>query len=234
MPHNRFYINAPLKGRIFLYGDEYRHLSRIMRKKEGDIVELINGQNVLAIGKVVRTGSSGALIDIVKVKGGKTCLPPLILIQALPKPSLLEWIIQKGTELGVSQFYLYVSTLSEQREPSSMQMKRYHNILIASIKQCGRTDIPTINIGFPELTVPLFFGDLSTEAPLLFTKATLPAALVIGPERGFTAKELERLRQKGEGVSLSPYILRADTAAIAALSILVNSASSQESQAENL
>jgi len=153
----------------------------------------------------------------------KPLIPQLILIQALIKNSSLEWIIQKGTEIGVSQFYFYPSALSIKQKLSSIQIQRYQRILISSLKQCNRLDLPAIKLGFPLLNIPLFFGDLNEEAPLLSQKTQLPAALVIGPEKGFTKKEIEELKTKGQGVRLAPYILRAETAAITGLSLLANS-----------
>jgi 16S rRNA (uracil1498-N3)-methyltransferase len=222
MPHNRFYIDSPLKKRISLQGDEHHHLFRVMRKKVGDIIELINGRNILAFGKILSISKKDALIDIIKTEIHKPLLPPMILIQALPKPPLLELIIQKGTELGVSEFYLFPSTLSEKKELSPTQIKRLNHILISAMKQCGRFDLPTIEMGFPKLDIPLFFGDLSEKAPLLSQKTGLPAALAIGPEKGFTEKEIHKLQEQGQGVRLAPYILRTETAAITGLSILAN------------
>jgi len=223
MPHDRFYIDTPLKDQISLQGDEHHHLARVMRKKVGDTIELINGRDTLALGKIQNISKKESLIDIIKTETHEPLLPPLILIQALPKLPLLELIIQKGTELGASQFFLYPSALSEKKELSPTQMNRLHHILISALKQCGRFDLPTITIGFPNLDIPLFFGDLSEGAPLLSQKAKLPAALAIGPEKGFTEKELQELKEKGLGVRLSPYTLRTETAAITGLSILANS-----------
>jgi len=220
VPHDRYYLDAPLTNQITLDGDEFHHLTRVMRKKAGDPIELVNGRGALAQGKILNIAKREATIAINKTETHKPALPPLILIQALPKLPLLELIIQKGTELGVSTFYLYPSSRSEKKELSTTQLKRLNHILISAMKQCGRFDLPTIEMGFPNLTIPLFFGDLTEGAPPLSQKATLPAALVIGPEGGFTEKELQQLRKKGQGVRLAPYTLRTETAAITGLSIL--------------
>ena len=220
MPHDRFYIDTPLKNRVCLQGDELHHLFRVMRKKPGDVVELVNGRGDLAEGVVFNVSREKAEIDIVKVQTIPPALPKLILIQALPKPPLLDMIVQKGTELGVSKFYLYPSERSEKKHLSPAQIKRLNHILISAMKQCGRLDLPSIETGFPKLDIPLFFGDLNKEVSPLLEKALLPAALVIGPEGGFTEKEIEKLKEKGQGVRLAPYILRTETAAITGLSIL--------------
>ncbi|MDJ0651885.1 MAG: RsmE family RNA methyltransferase [Simkaniaceae bacterium] len=220
MPHERFYIDAPLEGTLLLEGAEFHHLSRVMRKREGDKIELVNGKNALALVHIASLQTGYAELSILKTEEKAPALPPLILVQALPKLSNLELIIQKGTELGVSTFYLYPSTLSEKKELSDKQKKRLHHILIGAMKQCGRLDLPEIKWGFPKLEGNIYYGDLSKKAPSLASIGTLPATLIIGPEKGWTKEEIEKFARQGKGVSLGPYILRTETAALAGLSIL--------------
>lgn len=219
MPHDRFYIDAPLEGNVVLDGEEFLHLSRVMRKKEGDRIELVNGKNILAQGSIEEISKREARVAVSHQEEKTPLLPSLKLIQALPKMAHLELIIQKGTELGVSHFYLYPSAYSEKKELSNNQTRRLKTILIGAMKQCGRLDLPVLEWGFPSLEGDVYFGDVAPDAPSL-TGASLPATLIIGPEKGFTHEEIETLRTQGKGVRLSPYILRAETAAIAGASIL--------------
>lgn len=218
MPHDRFFIDASLEGTLTLEGEEFLHLSRVMRKKEGDTVELVNGKHTLALAKITQLEKRCAHLQVTSSETKEPLLPPLKLIQALPKMSHLELIIQKGTELGVSHFYLYYSALSEQKELTDNQKRRLHIMMVGAMKQCGRLDLPSIEWGFPPLEGDVYFGDLSSKTPL--SGATLPATFIVGPEKGFTDEETQELHTKGKGVSLSPYTLRAETAAIAAVSIL--------------
>lgn len=220
MPHDRFYIDAPLEGTLTLEGEEFRHLSRVMRKQAGENVELINGHHLLGLANIESLHKSYATLTILNVEEKKPMLPSLTLVQALPKLSNLEWIIQKGTELGVSSFYLYPAARSEKKELSENQKKRLHSILIGAMKQCGRLDLPNVYWEFPKLSGTVYFGDLKKDAPPLSSLGNLPATLVIGPEKGFTDEELHDLASQGTGVSLGPYVLRAETAALAGLSIL--------------
>lgn len=222
MPHDRFYIDAPLKEKetLSLEGEEFNHLFRVMRKREGEGVELINGKGFLASARIESLNKLYAELFVIKTKETKPALPSLILVQALPKLSHLELIIQKATELGVSTFYLYPSTLSEKKELSQNQKKRLQQILIGAMKQCGRLDLPEIKWGFPKLEGNVYYGDLTEKAPPLSKVGDLPATLIIGPEKGFTQEELKSLRKQGQGVSLGPYILRSETAALAGLAIL--------------
>ena len=223
MPHDRFYIDAPLKGEVLLDGEEFHHLSRVMRKKEGDVVELLNGKNTLALATLSSISKREASLIVTQSEDKKPLLPPLKLIQAIPKLSHLELILQKGTELGASHFYLYPSSLSEKKELSANQKRRLQLILIGAMKQCGRLDLPILEWGFPPLEGKVFFGDLSLDAPSLSEVASLPATFIVGPEKGFTKEEVAELHIKAQGVRINPYTLRAETAAIAGLAILAQS-----------
>ncbi len=220
MPHDRFYIDAPLKGEVLLGGEEFCHLSRVMRKKKGDVVELFNGKNTLALATISRVSKYEAALVVTHSEDKKPLLPPLKLIQAIPKMSHLELILQKGTEIGASHFYLYPSALSEKKKFSDNQKRRLHLILVGAMKQCGRLDLPILEWGFPSLEGNVFFGDLSANTLFLSEVALLPATFIVGPEKGFTKEEVVDLRTKAQGVCITPYVLRAETAAIAGLAIL--------------
>lgn len=224
MPHDRFYIDSPLEDTVILEGEELHHLAHVMRKKEGDEIELVNGKNSLAIGTITAIDKKKAAITLNHVETREPLLPNLTLIQALPKLPLLELVLQKGTELGVSHFYIYSAERSEKKDLSPNQEKRLQTIVIGAMKQCGRLDLPSIQWGFPIIIGPAFFGDLRPGAPTLSSVATLPATLIIGPEKGFSNKETIFLEKIAQGIRITPYTLRTETAAIAGLSILAGSA----------
>ncbi|NRA90938.1 MAG: 16S rRNA (uracil(1498)-N(3))-methyltransferase [Simkaniaceae bacterium] len=222
MPNDRFYIDTQLEGTLSLEGEEFNHLSRVMRKKVGDFIELVNGMDASAKAKVLEISKKEALLEVMEVKTFPPLLSKLTLIQALPKMHNLELILQKGCEIGATDFYLYPSNLSEKKELSNNQQKRLSHILIGAMKQCGRLDLPKIHFGFPPLNGPTYFGDLSENAPLLSSLHEKDATLIIGPEKGFTESEIQELRKKAIGVKITPYTLRAETAAIAGLAILAS------------
>lgn len=226
MPIDRFYLeDIPEAGqRVALSGEEFHHLSRVMRKKEGDVVALINGKGLLARATFLSLEKRDATLIIDSVTSQKPLVPPMILIQALPKLSHLEWILQKGTELGASAFHLFPSARSEKTSLSDTQQKRLRLILIGAMKQCGRLDLPTLHFAshLKNLSLPkgnAFFGDLRASQPL--TKKEPPYLIFIGPEKGFTEEEHQLLERHfgAEGIRLHPYTLRAETAAIAALTL---------------
>ncbi|WP_420420919.1 RsmE family RNA methyltransferase [Simkania sp.] len=226
MPADRFYLKESFNQGdiVFLEEEEFHHLSRVMRKKEGDAIELVNGMGALAQAKLLQIEKRKASLEILETSKHEPLLPPLILIQALPKLSHLDWIIQKGTELGASSFYLFPSERSEKDSLSNNQWKRLKLIAIGAMKQCGRLDLPSIHFAsdLDGLSLPeghAFFGD--PEAEISLPKGKAPYLLFIGPEKGFSHEEYKNMREKfkAQAVKLHPYILRAETAAIAALTL---------------
>src|SRR5690606_11541255 len=133
--------------------------------------------------------------------------------QAIPRSNRLETILEKGTELGVTSFWLFPADKSERTECKEEQLERYRLILISALKQCGRLFLPSIEWRPPlskwkELPAPLFFGDLSKDAAPL-DQAPPSLIFAIGPESGWSAKEIDQLHAlEGKGICLSPHILR--------------------------
>ena len=144
--------------------------------------------------------------------------------------SNLDWVIEKGTELGAAEFWLFPGMRSEIAELKSTILTRLNHLAIAAMKQSGRLDLPAIHLKPPLLQWKpiegtLLFGDLTSEAPYLWTLEpidTLPAVLFIGPEKGFDPREEEFLRKtlKAKGVCLYRNIFTAETAPLVALSLI--------------
>lgn len=224
MPSNRFYIDADLKnGTLTLEGEEFHHLSRVMRLQENDAVEVVNGRGTLALTTVQTIGKNQATL---KIDSLQTADKPreIILAQAIPRMNHLEWIIEKGTELGASSFWLFPGDYSEKKELSSNQEDRLKALSIAAMKQCGSLFLPSILIK-PPLTawtpIPgsLFYGDTRKNAPKLPNTFKDPITIFIGPEKGFSKAEIDILEHKlkAQGVKLHENILRTETAGIVAL-----------------
>jgi 16S rRNA (uracil1498-N3)-methyltransferase len=233
MPHNRYYLDAPLEenANVTLCGDEHHHLSRVLRSKKGDSVELINGRGTLALAEIIELKKQTTELSVRGLIEQRPAPPPLILAQAIPRMASLEWIIEKGTELGATAFWLFPGLLSEKHALSETQQKRLKHLSISSMKQCGRLDLPPILLAPPLLDWgptegTLLFGDTDGRAPYLWSvpliKASLPMIFFIGPEKGLDPKERHFLTQtlKATGVRLHPNILRAETAPLAALSLI--------------
>jgi 16S rRNA (uracil1498-N3)-methyltransferase len=230
MPHDRFFIDHLLQPgmTVTLIDEEAHHLQKVMRKKWGDYVELVNGRNQIAEAQVEAIQKKGIVLMVHKV-GAKTPPPfPLIICQALPRINRLDVIIEKGTELGMNALWLFPGMRSEKKELTDSQWRRLKALSISSMKQCGRLDLPEIVLKPPLLTwslqnFPGYYGDLSENAPTLFSvyPKNTAALFFIGPESGFTQQEEAHLKKLNiKGVKLHPNILRTDTAPLAVLSIL--------------
>ena len=220
MPHNRFFVETPFHPHQEIdLQEEGRHL-KVMRIREGDTIELVNGQNQLAHA----TLSGPKQAKIVSVEEKKPPFP-VILCQAIPRQNRLDTIVEKGTELGMTELWLFPGKRSEKK---GVQLPRLKQITIAAMKQCGRLDLPKIIVMPPlhewePLNHPAYFGDLSEEAPPFLSAIEKKEALAffVGPEAGFTPEEVEDLKRIGaQGVKLHPWILRTDTAPLVALSLI--------------
>ena len=220
MPAERFYIDAELIGTLELEGAELHHLAHVMRIQVKEIVELVNGRGALATAQVTALSRQRATLTVLRAVQTPPPLSSLTLAIPFMRLSKLEWVIEKGTELGAGGFWLYPAAHSEKGGLSPHQLERLSHLAIAAMKQCGRLDLPLLKIilAFEELfkaPSPHLFGDTREGAkPLSFHET---GTLITGPEKGFSERELEILEKRGEAVSLHKNILRAETAPIVAL-----------------
>jgi 16S rRNA (uracil1498-N3)-methyltransferase len=234
MPKQRFFLPTTftLGTSIEVQGEELHHLTRVMRNEIGDSVELINGKGDLAEGTITKILPKMAWMEISALTQEKPKNYSITLLQAIPKKNHLDFILEKGTELGVDHFYLIASQHSEKNSFTPPQMERMEHLLISATKQCGRLYLPSIQI-FSSLqklsSIPqkCFFGDLRKEAPSFISQLEIcplvgSFGFFIGPEKGFSLEELAYLENpyQAKGVSLHKNVLRTETAAIAALAIL--------------
>lgn len=223
MPSDRFYFKGPLSGDITLEDSEFHHL-RVSRIDINEEVEIVNGQGALATAKLTAINKRSAHLQILKTHTIPHSAHQIILSIPYMRPSKLEYVIEKGTELGADAFHIYPAYHSEKSTLSPNQLERLHNLSVSALKQSGRLYLPAIELyaNFQRLlSTHLLYGDTNPSAPSLLS-VELPSTIVFvtGPERGFTAEEISLLSTKGKGVSLNPNTLRAETAPLAALSIL--------------
>ncbi len=235
MPDNRFYLPEQFSNdkRVVLKGQESHHLSSVMRVKSGDIVELVNGKNALAKGKVISADKAQTTLEILSVEEKHPPSPQIILAQALLRPNRLELVIEKGTELGISSFALFPSKNSELSSLSENKRKRIYDLAIGALKQCGRLDLPTITFldKLSELKTlgakHLLLADPSLGKQKLncyisdLGKTKDSILLLIGPEKGWHNDEIAFFIKElnATPVLLHENVLRAETAALCAASL---------------
>ena len=239
MPSERYFIDTDFapQQELSLVGSEFHHLAHVMRTRKGDIVALINGRGGLAKGRVIGIGKDKGVIQIEEVEEENRPSCRLVLAQALSKQHRMEFILEKGTELGVDSFWLFPGDHSQKKECYPSQIERATHIIISAAKQCGRLYLPTIILKPPlkewsDLHQGCsFFGDLDPAAPLFETawknqvegssSINYPIIFITGPEGGLSNEEESFLKeQHATGVKLHSNILRAETASIMSLSLL--------------
>lgn len=233
MPAERYFVDAILKANdeIQIADQEFHHLKHVMRTRKGDFVELVNGKGALANATVTDILKDKAILKIESAAQAAKPQNQIILAQAIPKPNRLDYILEKGTELGTDAFWLFPSTHSVKKEFSPNQEVRMRTQVITAMKQCGRLFLPEIILKPPiekwdPFSEGAFFGDVDPQATLFWEiwqnyKVGKTVVFCIGPESGFTEEEEELLREKGAmGVKLHENILRTDTAPLVALSLM--------------
>lgn len=230
MPAERYYFPSTYTKdeEISLEGQEFHHLVNVMRTRKGERVELVNGNGQRAEGTVVSLEKKRAVILIEHLTHKEDKGRRLILAQGIPRFARLEYILEKGTELGMTEIWLFPGMHSEKGEFSANQQERMQTILVSAMKQCGRLYLPKLSIlpalkKWKDFPSNGFFGDVHPEAPRLNPtelESMNEVIFFIGPESGFDKSEVEVLRQHHiRGVTLHHNILRTDTAAIVALAL---------------
>ncbi len=235
MPEYRFFINDPLREDARIAPDpmEFHHMIRVMRVKEGEQIEVINGQGILAYAIVETVEKKRAFLRIVK-RTDSSPSPSLQIGIALLQGSRYETFFEKGTELGITSFLLFPGDRSKKKAISDSLQQRFMQIAISALKQSGNLYLPKLQIMPPlhqwkTFPNPTFFGDFSDETPIfeqLFfasQSSEQPAAplFLVGPESGFSQREETLLRNKGAlPVRLHTHILRSETAALMAASLM--------------
>jgi 16S rRNA (uracil1498-N3)-methyltransferase len=197
-----------------------------MRRRPGDPVHLFNGQDGEWQGRILRLRRAEAEFAAERQIRAQTTEPDLWLLFALLKRDATDMVVQKATELGVSAL---LPVLTERSVSARTNQDRLRTIATEAAEQSERLTVPGIALPQPLPHVlagwhpprTLFAAVERIGAPAL-TPACSPAALLIGPEGGFSPRELDLLRQYPfvAMVTLGPRILRAETACIAGLAVL--------------
>lgn len=216
---------------------EIRHIRRVLRMGEGDAVVLFDGEGKENRAFITRI-SPGQVILTLAPEGASARAESslrVLLGMALLKSSQFEWLLQKATELGVSEVLPFSSSrVVPRREegPSQARLARWQKIVAHAAGQCGRTLVPKVHpscsfeevlrAGWGEAT-RIFLWEKEETKTLsdALTEANLEIFLLVGPEGGFSDEEALRAQEAGFlPVRLGPRILRAETAAIAGVTLL--------------
>ena len=214
-------------------GEAAHHLGRVLRAQAGQLYELSDGERVW-LSRIESVGRDRVQFALVEELPAVQPNLDITLLVALVKFDTFEWAIEKATELGVTTIVPLAAERSEKAllAAAAKRAERWKKILLEASQQSRRVRVPTLQS--LRLLDEAFSGDsrgarlcLSerAEAPSLKTALssvkTLSVTLAIGPEGGWTDRELEIVRQnRFSEVSMGRLILRTETAVIAALASL--------------
>ncbi len=209
--------------------DQSRYLTQVMRLKAGDELLVFNGRDGEWRCTVAEVLKRGVVLRVEERVREQVSPPDVHLLIAVVKKSALEFAVEKATELGAARISLVIT---QRTQTSHVRMDRLDAIAEESAEQTGRMDVPLVDtprkldevLAGWEPGRRLMFCDETGGAvagPALTAAGAGPWAILIGPEGGFSLDEGERLRALpyATAVSLGPRILRADTAATAALTL---------------
>ena len=231
----RLHVTSPLApgGAVAPTLDQSRYLTQVMRLKVGDDLLVFNGRDGEWRASVAEVLKKGVILRAGEQVRPQAYGPDLELIVAVVKKARVETIVEKAAELGARRVRLVIT---QRTNADRIRLDRLDAIAEEAAEQTGRLDVPlvddpvkldTLLDGWdarPDSGRRLMFCDETGGAPAIgaLTKAGEgPWAILIGPEGGFSPEEGERLRALPftTAVSLGPRILRADTAAIAAMTL---------------
>lgn len=220
--------------RLVLPAEEARHALRALRLRSGERVRLVDGEGREGVGRLRDAGRGRVAVELDSLGGGESLVRHLALAAPWMKsPARLDWLIEKGTELGLHSFHLYRAERSVKRtlRDPELRRKRWRALARAAMKQAGRAWWPRLGLygSLGEILrenagAQIYLADAA--GPRAFsTRAEAPRSdmllLVVGPEGGLTEREVAQLSARdARPVGLGPLRLRVETAALA-LSVII-------------
>ena len=210
-----------------------RHLTSVLRMSTGQEVVIFNGQGGEFRGQLVEAKKGSASVQInhfdkIDIESPLT----LHLGIGISRGERMDWIVQKATELGVTQITPLFSERCEVKltgDRLSKKVRHWQQVAISACEQCQRNGLPTIN---SPTTLQTWPADCSEDLKLLLYhraanrlqdlgQSAASVALLVGPEGGFSDREIDQVMHEGfQPLALGPRVLRTETAPIAAISIL--------------
>jgi len=208
------------------------HAMRVVRLSAGDALTLFDGTGGEYPATLVRAGRDGAIVRVgPRLDIERESSLAVTLAQAIAANDAMDYAIRKAVELGAAAIQPLVSERSAPLpcgERGEKRLAHWRGVVVAACEQCGRNRVPPVA---PPIALPSLLTAwkgaallLAPEAATPFASLVQPAApiaLVVGPEGGFSERELGAAQTAGfQCVSLGPRILRTETAAVAALSAM--------------
>lgn len=227
------------KEQVEIKQDDMHHIKTVMRMEVGDRLECVHPSGAVAECEIKEYVENSIVLHIKAWLDENTELPVLVTIaQGLPKKDKLELVLQKGTELGAVEFLLYEadrSIVQWDKKKQAQKLTRYNRIVKEASEQCHRQQVPNISVtplqeiiqhenNHYDMILFAYEEEAKKASYSSFHRVLREVTrgsricLIIGPEGGFSEKEVQLLKQfQAKPVRLGPRILRTETAALYAL-----------------
>jgi len=236
MTRRRWIADTRTETTATLTGEQAAHLARVLRAQPGQIFDVV-ADGFLHRAEVVSVNEQEVVFALHEELEAEAALP-VDLLMAVFKFDHMEWGIEKATELGAARITPVIARRTEKHlaQAAAKRVERWRRIVLEAAKQSRRTDVPVVDdpvalklaLGGVTASTKLLLAETEQEQSLLnelasqrVSESEEPAvALAIGPEGGWTPEEMALFSENGwRHVTLGPRILRAETAAIAALAV---------------
>ena len=220
----RLFVRSPLAegARIDLDAGQANYLGNVMRLGEGAELLAFDGSSGEWIARIAEAGKKRMALAVGRRTREPETISDVWLAFAPVKRNQTDWLVEKATELGVARL---IPVMTRRTIAERVKLERLEAIAIEAAEQCGRTRLPAIEapVQLAQLLKQggrqLYFADEGGGDPAASTFKPGAATILVGPEGGFTDEERAAIRAVPTAVpiSLGPRILRAETAALAAL-----------------
>jgi 16S rRNA (uracil1498-N3)-methyltransferase len=220
----RLFVRAQLgEGvRVDLDAGQANYLGNVMRLGEGAELLVFDGSSGEWLARISEAGKKRMALTVERRTREPEAIPDVWLAFAPVKRTQTDWLVEKATELGAAKL---IPVITHRTIAERVKLERLGSIAIEAAEQCGRTRLPTIDepVSLAQFLKqsdrPIYFADEGGGEPAASAFKPGPAVILTGPEGGFTDDERAAIRGVSNAipVSLGPRILRAETAALAAL-----------------
>ncbi|NUT00059.1 MAG: 16S rRNA (uracil(1498)-N(3))-methyltransferase [Sphingomonas sp.] len=220
----RLFVRAPLSdgARVELDAPRANYLGNVLRLGEGAELLTFDGASGEWLARIAEAGKKRMALTIERQTRAPETIPDVWLAFAPVKRTQTDWLVEKATELGVAKL---IPVMTRRTIAERVKLERLESIAIEAAEQCGRTRLPAIEepVSLAHFLQAgdrtLYFADEGGGEHAASAFRPGPATILTGPEGGFADEERAAIRAapNAVAVSLGPRILRAETAALAAL-----------------
>jgi len=222
----RLLVREPLSegASVDLDAGQANYLGNVMRLGVGSELLVFDGKSGEWLARITEAGKKRMTLAVERRTREAEAIPDVWLAFAPVKRTQTDWLVEKATELGAAKL---LPMITQRTIAERVKLERLEAIAIEAAEQCGRTVLPEIAepvslkqlLGGRDPERRLYFADEGGGEPAVTAFAPGPALILTGPEGGFTDEERAAIRAapKSVPVTLGPRILRAETAALAAL-----------------